>query len=700
MIRRRFIQFAFQLRKIRLGVSDFLFGGSLAGTSELLLQFLHADPGRFQIGLTARNLLFKFRYRTLQCLERLALFGNVLVQERLAVFTFDFLGARIREFGNLFPVFREFGIAALAGIFHAARSKKFVHQRFYRAAFFFELALRLRCVRTPCRTCRFGTGDAVLERFEFRLAGGIYRFARLMRMILGTANRACDTVFKRFRHDSRLLVQEGAILGFVFVLDFLVLLIAFDIRRFRRFECLLQRSEFLHVQADLLQSRLPFRKLVQLRNQFLLLGARIAQRYKLFFQELNFGFAPGNSFAIGLQLRFELLDIIFLGNTPGTQQFQPVVFRKRILERRNAFLQAIALGLPFLGRNLCGKQRFECRLQLPDFRLGARKRCPHVFNILRPPEFFIQLGQLLFETVLFRLHLGKPIGIFAYDLFAKRTNALPVGNLTCQGQIFYLFQIRYQGRFRTAGKLRHRGTGIRFAIAALIFQFRGTPLEFVLQGAELIRLENLAENLLALIRRRDQQLHKVALRNHRNLRKLIAINANDSLHGRPNIFIFAHRTARRPLTAIRLGIVKRHRGRFFRESLAARLGAHVFGIAHNAVFPARIFERQVDFGLCFGGGIHATELFCVVAVLSARTTEQRIHNRIENRRLAGARIARNQIEPALAELIQIDDGPLRIRPEGRNNQSGRSHLSPSQIPSIMPCMNSLSSAFISRRFIS
>ena len=331
-------------------------------------------------------------------------------------------------------------------------------------------------------------------------------------------------------------------------------------------------------------------------------------------------------------------------------------------------------------------------------RLVKRLAC--IFYAPHLAEFLVHRGHTRATFVERILHRIDRNGILAHDLLEQFAKFVPVGNAPFFGEILGPLDIVCKNGLLVACHMRNFYAGARLTFAALDFQFQRLPLEFNLQFLELVRLEKLAENIDTLVRRRKQQLQKVALRNHRDLRELLAGHPDDTVYRFRHRLVAAYRTARGPHLAGGLGIIESRRRAFLRHALAAHLGAFVFGIAHHAVFPARIGESQVHECRGIGRRIQATEMLGVVtariAAAPARRPEKRKSNRIENRRLAGTRIARNQEEPARPELVQFYHGLFGIRAECGNHKPGRSHPLSPQMPLIKSWTNSVSSAFIAR----
>ena len=255
---------------------NLLFGIGLACKRKLLRKFFHCNLARFHIGLEARNLFFEFCCGSLQTIQFAALFRNILFEECLAFFALFFLGYSLSQRCHLVAVFGIFRIAALAGVFQTALAKEFMHQRIDTSLLFFVGALRLRSFCTLDTAYRFRLGSQILELFQFGLARRLHRFTSLMRMIRRTTNRARFVFHQSFGNDSRLFVQERAIHRLVFRFLLLIIRIGLDIDLFRLFKGITEAGQFFDALAHLQQVILPCRKFVQLRNQFLLLGTRIA----------------------------------------------------------------------------------------------------------------------------------------------------------------------------------------------------------------------------------------------------------------------------------------------------------------------------------------------------------------------------------------------------------------------------------------
>ena len=210
-------------------------------------------------------------------------------------------------------------------------------------------------------------------------------------------------------------------------------------------------------------------------------------------------------------------------------------------------------------------------------------------------------------------------------------------------------------------------------------------LQTVLQHLVAVRLEDLAEYLLPVLCLRCQQLEKFALRDHGDLRKLAAVEADDLRQFCVDLLRLVEHAAVRQMQ-LRLGSLLCH--------FAAASGrALVFRVSPDGIDLSAAGKRHFDEGRRFRRRILGTEHGCI-AVRAARRVVQRIGDRVEDRGLACARIAGDQVQPLLAQLFQIDLGVSRIRAECGQCKFQRSHLSSSQMLAISLSANACCSSLI------
>ena len=210
-------------------------------------------------------------------------------------------------------------------------------------------------------------------------------------------------------------------------------------------------------------------------------------------------------------------------------------------------------------------------------------------------------------------------------------------------------------------------------------------LQTVLQHLIAVRLEDLAEYLLPVLCFRCQQLEKFALRDHGDLRKLAAVEADDLRQFCVDLFRLVEHAVVRQMQ-LRLGSLLCH--------FAAASGrALVFRVSSDGIDLSAAGKRHFDEGRRFGRRILGTEHGCI-AVRATRRVVQRIGDRVEDRGLACARIAGDQVQTLLAQLFQIDLGVSGIRAECGQRKFQRSHLSSSQMLAISLSANACCSSLI------
>ena len=210
-----------------------------------------------------------------------------------------------------------------------------------------------------------------------------------------------------------------------------------------------------------------------------------------------------------------------------------------------------------------------------------------------------------------------------------------------------------------AQRIRRRGLHIVLDGLPRILLFDEEPLciaqDLHLQRLVVLRLEELPEDFLAFLRVREQQLQEVALRDHRDLGELLMIDAED-LEDLPVDLprLREHRAVRQRELCVRL--LDRRAAATLRRALVLRIPLH--GIILPAVTEAHLDLRR---GLRLrilraqhaGGPVRARGL-----------TEEGEGDRVKDRGLAGAGVARDEVEPTLAELLHIDFRHALIGSEG------------------------------------
>ena len=211
-------------------------------------------------------------------------------------------------------------------------------------------------------------------------------------------------------------------------------------------------------------------------------------------------------------------------------------------------------------------------------------------------------------------------------------------------------------------------------------------LQAVLQHLVAVRLEDLAEYLLPVLCFRCQQLEKFALRDHGDLRKLAAVEADDPHEGCVDLFRLVEHAAAVRQMQLRLGSLPCH--------FAAASGrALVFRVSSDGINLSAAGKCHFDEGRRFGRRILGAE-HGRIAVRAARRVVQRIGDRVEDRGLACARIAGDQVQTLLTQLFQIDLGVSGIRAECGQRKFQRSHFSSSQMLAISLSANACCSSLI------
>ena len=210
-----------------------------------------------------------------------------------------------------------------------------------------------------------------------------------------------------------------------------------------------------------------------------------------------------------------------------------------------------------------------------------------------------------------------------------------------------------------AQRIRRRGLHIVFDGLPRILLFDEKSLRITqdlhLQGLIMFGFEELPEDFLAFLRVREQQLQEVALRDHRDLRELLVIDAED-LEDLPIHLprLREHRTVRQRELCVRL--LDRRAAPALRRALVLRIPLH--GIVLPAVTKAHLDLRR-GLRLCILRAQHPGG-----PVLARGLAEKGEGDRVEDRRLAGTGVACDEIEPALAQLLHIDFCHALIGAEG------------------------------------
>ena len=176
----------------------------------------------------------------------------------------------------------------------------------------------------------------------------------------------------------------------------------------------------------------------------------------------------------------------------------------------------------------------------------------------------------------------------------------------------------------------------------------------VLQRLIAARIEDLAENGDALFRGREQQLQKIALRDHGHLRELFAIHAQNVAHA-PRHFLGA-----RDHVAIRIG---QNRFRALHGFAAAPGWTAVFRVAAHRIVLAAAAKGQFHKSGRLRRGKAAAQ-HGRFAIAAARLAIERERNRVEQHGLARAGITRNQIQALFAQQGKIQPRLARVGAKG------------------------------------
>ena len=179
-----------------------------------------------------------------------------------------------------------------------------------------------------------------------------------------------------------------------------------------------------------------------------------------------------------------------------------------------------------------------------------------------------------------------------------------------------------------------------------------------------IGFEYAAENARPLPRPGEQELAELSLREHGDLTELISVYTKDIT----NLFFHIrvtceHFTVRQNQLHMRL---------FLGRSGPTGLGAFILRVSLDLIGLPTIGERKLHFGRRLGRGEFGTE-HRAFASIAARFTEQRKGDRVKDRRLPCAGIARDEVQSAFAELPEIKLRFARIRTKGAERKIQRSH---------------------------
>ena len=184
------------------------------------------------------------------------------------------------------------------------------------------------------------------------------------------------------------------------------------------------------------------------------------------------------------------------------------------------------------------------------------------------------------------------------------------------------------------------------------------------QLLERLRVENPAEYFFAVLGGCEQQFQEIALRDHCDLRELVAVDPHDVDDCPVDVFLLRDHS---PVRIAEL-CVRFRQG----KTLAAFLRPPVFGAALHGVFLSRIRKHKLDFRRRIEVCIFRTEHVRFSAA-AAGFAVKRERYRIEYGRLARAGVAGYQVKAARSELLEVEFGPAGVRSECRHHKFQRSH---------------------------
>ncbi len=352
-----------------------------------------------------------------------------------------------------------------------------------------------------------------------------------------------------------------------------------------------------------------------------------------------------------------------------------------------------------------GGQRALTRLLLRLLRLLRVKRGFRLFGLLVLHLLLFPVFFERFSRFSARIRLDKP-RIDLADLLFQRLKLLRAGCIRLFVALDECFEQLHGLRERERALLRllrlfaqHVLLGAddaadvllhaRARRLALAVQRVRAVLQAVLQHLIIARLENLAEYLLPVLGVRRQQLEEFALRDHGDLRELIAVEADDLRQFRVHLLRLVEHAAVRQMQ-LRFGLLLGH--------FAAALGRTlVFRISLDGVDLSAAGKRHFDVGRRFRRSVLGTE-HGGIAVRAARRIVQRVRDRVENCRFTGARVTSDEVQALLSELFQFNFGVSGIRAERRQRQFQRSHASSLQMLVISLSANACCSSLIGAPF--
>ena len=181
--------------------------------------------------------------------------------------------------------------------------------------------------------------------------------------------------------------------------------------------------------------------------------------------------------------------------------------------------------------------------------------------------------------------------------------------------------------------------------------------------------EQLAEDLAPLLGGGVEQPGELPLGDHGDLGELVVVQPDDVHHGGGDVLGPGDgRTA--------VGVGEAGVGLFGGEALAPGFRAEVFGVAADGAALSPHLEFQLHEGGGAGLGVLAAEHGPFPDAAAGMVVEG-VGDGVEEGGLARAGVAGDEVEPASAQLGEVQNGLGGIRPEGRQGQFQGSHASSS-----------------------
>ena len=177
-------------------------------------------------------------------------------------------------------------------------------------------------------------------------------------------------------------------------------------------------------------------------------------------------------------------------------------------------------------------------------------------------------------------------------------------------------------------------------------------------------VKDLPQNGGAVGRRRVEQPREIVLRQHRHLRELFGVDAQQLGHGR--------RDGRRTGDGFVRFLDKLGARRAFDGAAAALGGAQLFGPAAHGVAAPAVAEGQLDAGLGVGGGKVAAQ-HGGLAVFAGGLAVQRKGDGVKQRGLARAGVAADQKQTAAAKLRKVQLGTAGVGAKSGQGQAQGFH---------------------------